>query len=199
MAPPDRARQVLLHVPLALTATRAVLGPALVLQAIVHPSEAIFGICLVAAFLSDVFDGIIARRLGIATVDLRRLDSIADSIFYVCAVYVAWHLHEAQVREYLVPLAILLGLELVRYVFDYLKFRREASYHMWSSKAWGVALFVGFFCLLALGISGWPVGLAIYVGIVTDLEGLAVSATLRTWRTDVPSIFHAFELRRSGV
>jgi len=189
--------RLVMHLPLALTAMRALLAPFMVLLAIAWPNEMMFGIFLLAGLLSDVFDGVIARRLRIATPALRRLDSIADSMFYLCAMFAAWHLHESQVSEYLVPLAVLLTLELVRYVFDYAKFGREASYHMWSSKAWGLALFVCFLSLLSFGKGGWPIALAIYLGIAADLEGLAISVILKKWRTDVPSLFHAIQLRRS--
>lgn len=185
-------------IPLALTLLRALLAPVLVVLALTWPRPVAFGICLVVGFLSDVFDGIIARRLGVATPNLRRLDSVADSAFYVGAMFAAWHLHEASVREYLGPLAVLLSLEVVRYLFDYAKFRREASYHMWSSKFWGIALFAGFLSLLAFETGGWPVALAIYAGIVADIEGLAISATLRHWKNDVPSIVHALRIRRAG-
>ena len=60
-----------------------------VLLALYLPSPSGFGLCLIAAFLSDVFDGILARRLGVATPTLRRLDSIADSVFYLAAVFAA--------------------------------------------------------------------------------------------------------------
>ena len=150
---------------------------------------------MIVAFVSDVFDGILARRLNVATPNLRRLDSIADTIFYLSAIFAAWHLHPSAITERLTPLLVLCGLELIRYVFDFEKFGREASYHMWSSKLWGVALFVGFFALLALGITGSPVSVAIYVGIAADLEGLAISIVLREWKTDVPTILHAFRLR----
>jgi phosphatidylglycerophosphate synthase len=189
--------QLLVHVPLALTAIRALLAPFIVLLAIAWPSELIFGIFLFVALLSDVFDGVIARKLGIATPTLRQLDSIADSIFYLCALFAAWYLHKSEVGEYLIPLAVLLTLEAVRYVFDYAKFRREASDHMWSSKAWGLALFFCFLSLLSFGKGGWPIALAIYLGIAADLEGIAISMTLKKWRTDVPSIFHAIQLRRN--
>jgi len=33
--------------------------------------------------LSDIFDGIIARRLGVATPSLRRLDSQTDAAFWL--------------------------------------------------------------------------------------------------------------------
>ena len=187
--------RVTTFIPLALTALRAILGPVVVLLAISCPSRIAFGICLVLAFLSDVFDGIIARRLKVATPALRRLDSVADSVFYVAAVFAAWHLYPSAIREHLIALLVLVGLELTRYVFDWAKFRREASYHMWSSKLWGIALFAGFFALLALGMSGLPVAVAIYVGIVADVEGLAISIALREWQTDVPTLIHALRLR----
>ena len=112
-----------------------------------------FGVCLILAFLSDVFDGILARRLNVATPGLRRLDSIADSTFYVAAL---------------------------------------------SSKLWGIGLFIGFFSLLVRGQGGLFVGVPIYVGILVDLEGLAVSFVMKEWKSDVPSIVHAWRLRASS-
>lgn len=155
-----------------------------------------FGICLVVALLSDIYDGKIARRLGIATPQLRRLDSIADSIFYAAATYCVWHVHREVIVDNRMPLLILLGLELSRYVFDFLKFKKEASYHMWSSKLWGVFLFLGFFFVLVLGRTGIPVYLAIYIGLLADLEGLLISIILPYWKNDVPTIMHALEIRK---
>jgi CDP-diacylglycerol--glycerol-3-phosphate 3-phosphatidyltransferase len=169
----------------------------MVLLAVAWPSPSAFGACLVTAFLSDVFDGVVARRLGIATPNLRRLDSIADSLFYVGALFAAWYLHPQALVAHRTALVVLALLEIARYAFDLRKFGREASYHMWSSKLWGLALFAGFFSILALGRSGWAVALAVWLGIVADIEGLAISALLRRWRNDVPSIVHALRLRES--
>jgi CDP-diacylglycerol--glycerol-3-phosphate 3-phosphatidyltransferase len=190
--------RVLNLVPVALTAIRALLGPVVVLLATLHPSAVGFGVCLVLAFVSDIFDGIIARRLNIATPGLRRLDSLADSIFYVCATFAVWFLYPSQLADHMKALVALGALEVIRYVVDLRKFGREASYHMWSSKLWGIALFCGFFSLLALGSSGFAVAAAIYVGIVADIEGLLISCLLVQWRTDVPSLVHAYRIRRGA-
>jgi CDP-diacylglycerol--glycerol-3-phosphate 3-phosphatidyltransferase len=181
-------------IPLLLTALRAILAPVLLLLAWCYPRPAAFGICLILAFLSDVFDGILARRFNVATPGLRRLDSIADSVFYVAALLAAWHLHPSALREYLPALVVLATIEVARYAFDLWKFRREAAYHLWSSKLWGICLFVGFFSLLVLGRGGLFVGVPIYLGILVDLEGLLVSFVLREWASDVPSIVHAWRL-----
>jgi phosphatidylglycerophosphate synthase len=185
----------LTKVPLALTLTRALLAPVVIALALWWPEPRLFGACLVVAFASDVFDGVIARRLGIATPTLRRLDSLADSVFYLATLVAGWRLYPNFFNRHLPVLLLMFALELARYVFDYAKFRREASYHMWSSKLWGLALFAGFFSLLALGEPGWPMLLAIYLGIVADLEGLAISMVLREWRADVPTLVHALRKR----
>jgi len=178
-------------IPLALTALRIALAPVIVALALAWPVRGLFAACLVLAFVSDILDGVIARRLGVATPGLRRLDSLADTIFYVAAVFAIGCLHPDFLRAHAVALSVLVALELARYAFDLRKFGREASYHMWSSKLWGIFLFLGCLALLALDNDGPISTMAIYVGIVADLEGLAISAVLPQWRTDVPTFFHA--------
>lgn len=184
------------NVPLLLTATRALLAPVMVVLALYQPLPGLFALCLVAAFLSDVFDGIIARRLGVATATLRRLDSAADTLFYAAAAFAVWHLQPAAITHRWTALTLLGSLEIIRYLLDLFKFRREASYHMWSSKLWGIALFAGFLSLLAYRSDGVLVDLMIYLGIAADIEGIAISLVLPSWRADVPSIVHALRVRR---
>lgn len=185
-------------IPLSLTVLRLILAPLVLALAAYAPSPAGLAACLIAALLSDIFDGVIARRLGVATPGLRRLDSIADTLFYAVCIGAAWLLYPRTLVVHAAPLLVLLGLELLRYAFDLLKFGREASYHMWSAKLWGPLLFLAFFSLLVLGRDGWLVDAAIVAGIVADFEGLLISWVLPRWRSDVPSVFHAGRIRRAG-
>ncbi|MBV8143698.1 MAG: CDP-alcohol phosphatidyltransferase family protein [Gammaproteobacteria bacterium] len=123
-------RSLLNRVPILLTGLRVLLAPAVVLLALLAPLRAAFALCLVAAFLSDVFDGVIARRFDVATPNLRRLDSFADSLFYGAATFAVWHLYPAAMSGRWFSLALLVALEMCRYGFDFMKFRRESSYHM---------------------------------------------------------------------
>jgi phosphatidylglycerophosphate synthase len=184
--------------PVLLTGLRALLAPVVVLLCIYAPKPEAFATCLVVAFVSDIFDGILARRLNVATPAIRRLDSAADTFFYAACVFAAWRLYPAVITERLLPLSILIALEAFRYILDFVKFRREASYHMWSSKVWGIGLFVGFFSLLVLGYQGIAVTFAIYLGIIADLEGIAISIVLPQWQSDVPSFVHAMRVRRDA-
>jgi phosphatidylglycerophosphate synthase len=186
------------HIPVLLTGLRAMLAPVVLLLSIFAPRPGAFAVCLLAAFVSDVFDGIIARRLNVATSTIRRLDSAADTLFYAACVFAAWRLYPTAITDRLVPLGVLIALEVFRYGLDFIKFHREASYHMWSSKLWGISLFVGFFWLLVFGSQGVAVSVAIYAGIAADLEGIMISVILPNWQSDVPTFLHAIRVRRGA-
>lgn len=186
-------------VPVGLTVLRAMLGPTVLAFAAFAPIQEVFVACLFIAFFSDVFDGMIARRLNIATEGIRRLDSIADSIFYACAAIAAFMLYPQAIKDRATSLGVLAFLEVVRYAIDYAKYRKETSYHMWSSKVWGIFLFLGFLSLLGYGQSGFLVSLAIYAGIVADVEGLLISLLLTEWRHDVPTVIHALKIRQNAT
>ena len=144
----------------------------------------------------DIFDGIVARRFGVATSTLRRADSLVDTVFYLSVLFCAWTKHAAALRHQAPLLFTLLAFEAVRYAFDYWKFRREAAYHMWSSKAWGLVLGVAVIALLAYNQDGWLVSAALLFGILCDCEGLIISFLLSESVEDVPHVFRAIQLRR---
>ncbi|MBS1766266.1 MAG: CDP-alcohol phosphatidyltransferase family protein [Acidobacteria bacterium] len=177
-------------VPLALTLVRLALAPLMVaLSGRSHPL--LFGLILAAALLSDIFDGVLARWLGVATPFLRRLDSAVDIVFYLGVGWALWRLRPEAVRAHLGLLAALIGLELLHFLLARLKYGRKASYHLWSAKAWGLALFAGALALLSFdGSSAW-FALMLWPGVIENLEGLAVTAILPAWTHDVPSFMHA--------
>jgi len=185
------------HVPLLLTLLRAGLAPVLVLLALFAPLPVAFAACLSLAAVSDYFDGAIARHLAIVTPGLRRLDSLADLLFFLAALFALWWLYPGVLTGHAGALTVLIALGLLRYAVSYAKFGREASYHLWSSKVWGFALFLGFYALLVLQSDGVWITLVIWLGILAALEDLAVSVVLREWRTDVPTLVHAWRLRHA--
>jgi CDP-diacylglycerol--glycerol-3-phosphate 3-phosphatidyltransferase len=69
---------VIQFVPAALVILRFFMGPLLLLNAINGKTDAWFIVGFIVAFLSDIFDGVIARRLDVSTASLRRADSWAD-------------------------------------------------------------------------------------------------------------------------
>ncbi|HWC17097.1 MAG TPA: CDP-alcohol phosphatidyltransferase family protein [Terriglobales bacterium] len=199
MRPPPRGdkrlTKLLERIPALLVTLRVVLAGVVILMAWQHRQGFPMATVIVIALLSDIYDGNIARRFGVENAALRRADSAADTIFYAAAAYAAWILVPNVVRGVKFILALLISFEALRYCFDYLKFRREASYHSYSAKLWGLVLATALTLLLAFNVSGWILRSAIWIGIVSDMEGLAISMVLPIWRHDVHSIFHALRLR----
>jgi len=63
------------------------LAPVLVWLVYAGATGVVFAGVVLVAFVSDYFDGVIARRLGVASAELRHFDSRADLVFYATA---AW-------------------------------------------------------------------------------------------------------------
>lgn len=187
---------VVLRIPLYLIGLRILLAPVLLIMYGFNVESSWYGVVLGIGFCSDVFDGILARKLGVATETLRSLDSTADTIFYAGVFTVAVLKHHQLLMPFWLPLTCFFLLEIGRHAFDRIKFGRSAAYHMWSAKAWGICLVLGFTEILVFDFTGVGFIGAVTLGILTNLEGLGASIILREWSHDVPSLYHAFTLNQ---
>ena len=180
-----------LSTPELLIAFRGLCAPAIFVLACFAFPGAVLAAVLVAAFLSDVFDGAIARRQGIATAELRMADTIVDTVFYVSAA-IALHVAVPAAFDATWPLVVVVTIVHVsRKTFELTKYGRIASYHMWSSKLLGALLVVAFTQAFLATRTGALLGIALWVGVLNELEGFAASVVLPGWRVDVPSLIHA--------
>lgn len=180
---------------LALTLLRLLLAPVVVASALTNRGGAIVAALLVIGFLSDVFDGVVARRTGTATPILRRLDSTVDTVFYFAIAIAAWMLHRGQIRPLLPLIVLVIVTELGTNALCILRFRREASYHAWSARCFGAVLFAALLALFALGTPALILP-AIIVGLLSHAENAAITLVLPEWRYDVPSLFAAWKIRQ---
>ncbi|MEM9540005.1 MAG: CDP-alcohol phosphatidyltransferase family protein [Cyanobacteria bacterium P01_E01_bin.42] len=143
------------------------------------------------AFLSDIFDGIIARRLKISTPQLRQADSWADLCLYGCIAVSAIYLYTPLISPFFFPLSSLLFAQLSLFALSLLKYGKTPSYHGYSAKLWGIALAVAIAALFGWGQTGGFFWLAIATGWLNTLEEILMTLILPQWHHDVPSLFHA--------
>jgi CDP-diacylglycerol--glycerol-3-phosphate 3-phosphatidyltransferase len=181
---------------LALTLLRLALAPVVVGVALLRGPGAAIAALLVVGFLSDVLDGVVARRTGKATAALRRLDSTVDTIFYLAIAVAGWLLFRDVLRPALPWIAAVICTEILTNAACWLRFRREASYHSFSAKIFGVALFLALLALFVAGSAALIVP-AVMIGLFSHAENLAVTAVLPEWRHDVRSLAAALRIRRS--
>ncbi len=186
------------YLPAALVAFRALVSPLLVWDAWDGMVTGWFLAVFIAAFLSDVLDGMIARRLGVSTSRLRYADTWADITLYLAVLVSAWLTHKATLMALGWPFALLLASTAASWGVDLLRYGRLSSYHPWSAKAWGVTLAIAIVALFGWNDTGWAMWLMIGVGVLSNLECIAMTLLLPRWTHDVPSIFHALE-RRAAI
>lgn len=185
----------MLSAPQLLIAFRAACAPAIfVLACFAFPGPVLAGV-LLAAFLSDVLDGAIARRTGAATPSLRYADTIVDTVFYVAAAVAVKIAVPGAYEGLWMPLVALITIHVSRATFELTKYGRIASYHMWSSKALGLLLAAAMTIAFVSGSRTAVLTAALWLGIVNELEGFAASLVLPSWRPDVPSFVHALATR----
>ncbi|MGI4790046.1 MAG: CDP-alcohol phosphatidyltransferase family protein [Janthinobacterium lividum] len=183
------------QIPMALVVSRFLAGPVLLWAALTRQSSGWLVGILVAVFLADVFDGVIARRLQVVTARLRIADSWADTSFYVCVALAIWLLHRDLLTAFTVPLLSVLALLGINWGVAMVKFHQAMSFHAYSSKLWGLSLFAASVAILGFSYAGMWLWTAIVVGIFGHLEGFAMVLILPRWAHDVSGIPEALRLR----
>lgn len=147
------------------------------------------------ALVSDVLDGVLARRLGQETELGARLDQWGDFAVWVSLPLAAWWLWPGIVsREapYVVLAVVcLLGPTGVAW----LKYREVPGYHTWTAKLDSVAMGAAVPLLLLFDVP-WPFRAAALFLVVCAIDELGITFLLRECRSDVPSVLHAARIRR---
>jgi CDP-diacylglycerol--glycerol-3-phosphate 3-phosphatidyltransferase len=181
--------------PWAMVWLRVALCPVIVLGAQRGWDGKWLGLIVLVALVDDIYDGVLARRWGCATSELRRTDTAADTVFYLGVAAALWLRDEQLLRMNWKLLAILGSLEVLRYGFDKVKYGKAASYHSYLAKTWGLVMGVAVIGVLSFGGPRWMVWLSLLIGIACDAEGLAMSLILPRWRNDVKTLSAAWKLR----
>ena len=151
---------------------------------------------ILLATLSDIFDGIIARRLGISTVNLRKADSTVDLFFWLASMTALYFLRPDAVMRNIVIVFYAIAAEILEQLICWLRFHRMTATHARSAKFMGLCLLVGMIVLACYGssvVAFWIIGIGITVSI---FDGCAIVVLLPTWEADVPSAWEAWRLRQ---
>ncbi|MEH1866261.1 MAG: CDP-alcohol phosphatidyltransferase family protein [Nostoc sp.] len=183
-------------IPSGLVLFRFLISPFLLLDALDGKTSIWFIVGFIAAFLSDIFDGIIARRLAVSTSQLRQADSWADVCLFSCIFISAWIVHQDILVTYSAPLLMIVFAQLVWWVVNLVKYGKPASYHTYSAKFWGITLFIAIIALFGFDYAGVALWLTCIAGTIHSVEEIAMTLILPVWTHDVLSIFHALNIRQ---
>ena len=177
---------------------RMLLGPLLCLLCYLKvPAFPFFAVLIVLlGLLSDIFDGINARRQGISEERLRRMDSMADQLFFICIALTTYFTSREFYQHHTLEVLLLLSSEALIYLVSYCRFQRGVATHSIGAKLWTLFLTATLIELFIRNKSGWLFQVTIWLGIATRLEILGILIVVTSWAHDVPSIWHAWKLRK---
>lgn len=178
---------------------RLLMGFLLLIDALDGSTGWPFVLGLGAAILSDILDGILARRLGVASVALRQADSWVDAALFVLVAAAAWLAHRPVLLAHGRLAALMLALFALSQIPSYLKFGRAAAFHSYSAKAMGLAFLLAGIFLFGLGRAGWPLDLALVVAIISHVERILIALLLPAWQTDVAWTGTAYRIRKEAA
>ena len=186
------------QIPFALIMSRLVLGFVVVVLAIIQFSSfrQIIAALILLGLITDIFDGIIARKLNISSQKLRRMDSSVDQVFWICCLVGAYLVCPEFFSANLVKLLILTFVEVLTYVVSFFRFKKEVATHAISSKIWTLTIMATLIQLVLSCNSLIIFNVCFYLGIVTRLEIIAILLIIKEWTNDIPSVYHAMLLRR---
>ncbi|RZK20670.1 MAG: CDP-alcohol phosphatidyltransferase family protein [Pedobacter sp.] len=186
------------NIPIALIYSRLIIGFFIILLSIFHVNNySVLAITFLSiGLLTDIFDGIIARKLNISSEKLRRLDSSIDQLFFISVAIATYIQCPDFFKNNFIKLAILIGAEVMIYLVSYLKFKKEIATHSIGAKIWTLILFATLIEIMVHCKSAVLFELCLWVGLATRIEIAAIIFTLKKWTNDVPTIYHAIKLRQ---
>ena len=156
-----------------------------------------FFLCLMVSLLTDAADGYLARRLNQITNLGAKLDSWADLSTQLSLPFCGWWLRPDVVRQEAPFLVAGILFYFAAIMVGFIKFRRLTSYHTWGGKLSAIAVAAAAIVFFANG-PGWPLRIAMPIVVLACLEEIAITAILPDRRANVPSFWHALQIRREN-
>ena len=184
-----------LNAPNVISAFRIVCVPVVLVLAWNGESRAflvLFGVGL----LSDVVDGVLARRLGQVTDLGARLDQWGDFALWAALPLGVWWLWPHIVAREATYVILSVGCMLLPTAIAYAKYGAVPGYHTWSVKLGAILMGIGAALLLVFDIA-WAFRAAALFQLVCAVDELGITYVSPACRNDVPSVFHAVRERRS--
>lgn len=187
-------------IPYILIAIRFFLAPIIILLSYLYGGESRYFILtlMYVGLLTDIFDGIIARKIGVSSEKLRRLDSQVDLIFWLSLGFAAYFLNPTLISDEWQGILLIFIMEALCYIISWIKFGKETCTHAWISKLWGLSLLLTFTFLIGFQQADWAFYLTIILGFISHLDVILIILILPKWQYDIPSSYHAWKIR-NGV
>jgi len=156
-----------------------------------------FLVLFALGLVSDVLDGVVARRFGLESEVGARLDQWGDFALWGCLPLAAWWLWPDVLRREAAYALVAIVCLLLPTAVAYAKYREVPGYHTWSAKTSAVLMGIGVPLLLVFDVA-WPFRVAALWQLVAAVDELGITFVLPSCQHDVASVFHAARASEGG-
>lgn len=176
------------NIPNILSAYRILIFP-YILYCIYSGKEELFTLLISLSLITDVLDGLIARRFNLSTELGARLDSAADLGTYLLAFIAIFKFKAESIGLHIGLLYLFLGLFILCYTLPLLRYRRLPSFHLYSWKVGGYLQ--GFFIFSLFNWGFWVeyYYLALGWGVLSFVEHLSIQFMLSNPRSNLKGLW----------
>lgn len=185
----------LLNVPNTLCTIRLVGSLVMLALAWTDLSTGYFLAMIIFLQSTDWVDGKLAILLKQQTNFGAKLDSVADATFYGSTLLVTWWLKGDVLREEWPWIAAALGAYALNMAAAFAKFHRLPAYHTRMAKTGWLLISIAILAVYT-DWSIWPLRIATAAVCITNLEEAVITFVLLRPHVDIPSLYHAFKIRR---
>lgn len=176
--------RLLRHIPNLLSLSRIV---AAFILLFCKPNSAVFVAIYIYCGVSDVLDGVLARRLHAVSTLGAVLDSISDAVFCAACVYI--FILTANLKAWAFGwVAVIVIVRLISLLTGLYRFGRLAFLHTYANKATGLMLFL---CPLLQYFFGIDAAVILLCGLATvsACEEILINIKAEKLNSDIASIF----------
>ncbi len=151
--------------------------------------EILFAVFLVLNLLSDVADGIIARRFNMESDFGARLDSFADNFNYLLAFVGIYVFKLDDFMPHIISFLIFAGSLILTVVVSLIKFGRFPSFHLYMAKISGYIQGAFLISLFTVGFITPFYYFMIIWGILGAVEHIAIQMVIPEMRSNVKGLY----------
>jgi phosphatidylglycerophosphate synthase len=172
------------NIPNLITITR-ILGTTVLV--FIKPFSELFFIIYFICGISDVFDGMIARKLNLVSKNGQILDSIADFFMVIVLLFI----FVLNIKFPLLGIYWVIIIAVIRFTslgVGFMRYKQLTFLHTYANKLTGIALFSSIFMYVALGLYTTTI-LVCFIAIISALEELIINTVSKKLCRDIKSIF----------
>ena len=172
------------QIPNIVTGIRIILSLTLLF---IEPLSVAFILIYLLAGISDMLDGVLARKMHVTSKLGALLDSVADAtlIFVLLAIIIPYFIWPAWVICWI---ALIVIIRLSSLLIGFFKYRAFAFLHTYANKITGLALFCFPLLYWLWGLNVMAIVLCC-LATISAIEELLINATSNTLNRDITSIF----------